>query len=86
VKKPLDTIELATATLGLLKSFGIVFAMVLIEWARARQRLAEGKQAVAESELSISTAKGVIDEQNRDKSSHAIVAEYLAKDSNSPGQ
>lgn len=81
LKKPVDTIELAGSAIGLLKNLGMIFAMVLIEWARARQRLAENKQAVAEAQTTAEQKKGEIDAKNSGKSPADIIDDFLASGS-----
>lgn len=77
IKKAVSTVDLAVQAVGLIKSAALIFAMVLIEWARARQKLAENKQAVAETELEVHKEKGKIDEKNSQKSPGDIVDDFL---------
>ena len=76
-KKALSSLELLTAAIGLIKSGALIFGMVLIDWAIRRQKLAENKQAVAESELEVYKQKEKIQGEANSKHPSSIVDEYL---------
>lgn len=75
--KPLSTVDLALSAVGLIKSAALIFGVVLIEWARSRQRLAEGKQAQAESHLVIAKEQGALDAKASTMSSRERIDEFL---------
>jgi hypothetical protein len=60
-------------------------ALVLIEWSRKRARIAEIKQAVAETDLSIKNKQDEIQKAADEKDPDTIINDYLAKQSGKVG-
>ena len=57
VKKPLATLELASSAIGLLKTASVIFVMMLLEWARLKQRRAEVETKAAKNDLEVAALK-----------------------------
>lgn len=76
-KKAVSTIDLATTALGMLKSFAIVFAVVLIDWARKKQKLAENQAAVANTTLSSKAKQDEIQKDADAKSPDDVINSFL---------
>lgn len=75
--KPTSTIDLTLTAIDLFKSAALVFVMVIIEWARAKQKFAENKAAVADVNLAVAKAQGEIDAEAARKDPVTIVDEFL---------
>ena len=78
-KKAVSTIDLATTALGMLKSFAIVFAVVLIDWARKKQKLAENQAAVANTTLSSKAKQDEIQKEADAKSPDDVINSFLGR-------
>ena len=76
-KKALSAVDLTLSAIGLLKSFALIFGVVFIEWARARQKLAENKTAVAETDLKVTLAATEIQRKADAKDPDAIISDFL---------
>lgn len=76
-KKAVNTVDLALSAIGLFKSFALVFGVVLIEWARAKQKLAENKTAVAEADLGSKVKQGEIEGAANAKGADKVIDEFL---------
>jgi hypothetical protein len=57
IKKPLATLELASAAVSLLKTAAVIFVMMALEWSRLKERKAELQAAGAENDLEIEKLK-----------------------------
>ena len=57
VKKPLATLELAAAAISLVKTAAVVFVMMMLEWARLKERKAEVALGAAENDLAAMQVK-----------------------------
>lgn len=78
-KKAVTTVDLALSALSLLKGALVVLALVLIEWSRKRARMAEMKQAVAETDLTIKLKQDEIQRVADEKDPDSIIRDYLSK-------
>lgn len=78
-KKAVTTLDLALSALSLLKGALVVLALVLIEWSRKRARMAEMKQAVAETDLTIKLKQDEIQRVADEKDPDSIIRDYLSK-------
>jgi len=76
-KKALSAVDLTLSAIGLLKSFALIFGVVFIQWARARQKLAENKTAVAETDLKVTLAAAEIQRKADAKDPDAIISDFL---------
>lgn len=79
IKKTLNTVDLLMQALGLIKTGAIIFGMMLIEWARAKQKIAENKKSIAETNLDILIKQQQIQKEADAKNPDAIIDDYLHK-------
>lgn len=57
LKKPIDSIQLATSIVALTKTALVVLAMMLLEWSRLKERRATIEVAAAKTDLEIQKFK-----------------------------
>lgn len=77
VKKPINTLELATAAVSLAKTAAVVFVMMMLEWARLRERKAVLAASKSENDLEIAKATAKLEGAKEGKSAKDQVDEYL---------
>lgn len=78
-KKPLNSVDLALSAVELIKSAALVFGVLILEWARAKQRQAEKAQAVAEANEKTTKELARVDAVSSKKLARDIIAEHLAR-------
>jgi len=69
MSKPLDTVQLLLALIGLIKSASIAISVVSVEWAMAKASHSKKNQMIAENELEAEKEKnqeGAKDEGSTD--------------------
>ena len=76
-KKAVSTVDLALSAVGLLKGLALIFGVVLVEWARKKQKLAENQAAVSQSNLSVKVEQDAIQKANNEKTSSEIIDDFL---------
>lgn len=76
-KKAVSTVDLALAVIGIMKTGFVVFAMVLLDFARRKQRLAENQAAVATSDLSTKMKQDTIQKAADAKTADDIIGDFL---------
>lgn len=77
-KKPVNSVDLALSAVELIKSAALVFGVLILEWARTKQRQAEKRQAVAESNEKTAKEIAHVDAVSSKKLARDIIAEHLA--------
>lgn len=75
--KAVSTIQLATTVLGLLKSFALVFGVVLIEWVQKKKKLAENQAAVSDTSLNLNVKHTEIQKDANEKGPDKVIADFL---------
>lgn len=60
VKKPIATVDLALSFIGLVKTGMIVLTMMLLEWAKLKERKAEVAAGAAKNDLEVEKLKSEI--------------------------
>lgn len=55
--KPISTIELASSAVALIKTAAVVVVMMVLEWAKIRERRAQIETAVAKSDAAVANLK-----------------------------
>ena len=76
--KPTSTADLAIAILKFLQEVWGVVAVLLLGRARAKQRQAEDRTAVAETELEVVRATAEVEKANAKKDPADIIDNFLA--------
>ena len=77
VKKAVSTVDLALSAVSLLKSFALIFGVVLIEWARKKQKLAENQAAVAASSLDVKSHQDSLQKEHDEKGADKVISDFL---------
>ena len=75
--KPLSTIDLILSVIAFIKTASIILAVTLVEFARAKQKMAEDKQAVAETQMKIMEGTHAIDKETAGIDPDIIIDEFL---------
>lgn len=78
-KKAVSTVDLVLQAIGLLKTGAIIFGMVLIDWARRKQKLAENQAEVAKTDLDVMYIKTQLQKEADAKTPDAIIDDFLRK-------
>ena len=76
--KPIDTIQLLLALIGLIKSASIAVSVVSVEWALARKAKAENNSAILEGKLDSMAKKKEFDDEVRDEDPINVVDNILS--------
>lgn len=77
--KPVDTTRVFLAFLGLVKDLSLAITFALLEGARIKQRRAEDQAALAKTDLEILQKTTAVEKADAEKSSDAIIDEFLAR-------
>lgn len=79
-KRAVSSVDLALSAVGLLKSLALIFGVVLIEYARKKQKLAENAAAVSKSNLDLQLTQGGLENELREKGADAVIDELLGNE------
>ena len=83
--KPVDTVKLLLALVGLVKSAAVAISVVIVEWAMAKKSHAEKKEIVAGYDLEAEKKKNLLKEKNDVKDPVSYLDSVLNDDSSING-
>lgn len=77
MKKPLSTVDLVLSVLGMMKSLGIVFSVVLLDWANSRAAKEKHLRKIAETEKTITDKEIELLNESKNKDAITIIDDFI---------
>ena len=77
--KPISTAQLGMAVMSFFERFGLAFLVALLQWSRIKQKKAEDKLAVRETEDEVHEKQVAIDAKYSGKSDADVITDFINK-------